>query len=52
VAWSNGQSLPNDQWLRVTGIVRTIEIDGIVHPLLVAQSVRVIEVPDQPYLTP
>jgi len=52
VAWSNGQSLPNDQWVRVTGKVRTIEIDGIVHPLLVAQSVRVIEVPDQPYLTP
>jgi uncharacterized repeat protein (TIGR03943 family) len=52
VAWTNGQDLPNDQWVRVTGTVRTIEIDGIVHPLLVAQSVRVIAVPDQPYLTP
>lgn len=52
VAWSNGQNLPNDQWVRVTGIVQTREIDGIVHPLLVAQSVRVIEAPDRPYLTP
>lgn len=52
VAWSNGQSMPNDQWVRVTGTVRTIEIDGIAHPLLIAQSVRVIEVPDRPYLTP
>lgn len=52
VAWANGQSMPNDQWVRVTGTVRTIEIDGIKHPLLIAQSVRVIEVPDQPYLTP
>ncbi len=52
VAWSNGQSLPNDQWVRVRGQVRTITIDGVVHPLLIAQSVRVIEVPDQPYLTP
>jgi uncharacterized repeat protein (TIGR03943 family) len=52
VAWANGKSMPNDQWVRVTGTVRTIEIDGIKHPLLIAQSVRVIEVPDQPYLTP
>lgn len=52
VAWSSGHTLPNDQWVRVQGHVRTIEIDGVVHPLLVAQSVRVIEVPDQPYLTP
>jgi len=52
VAWTNGQSMPNDQWVRVSGNVRTIEIDGILHPLLIAQSVRVIEVPDRPYLTP
>ena len=52
VAWSNGQTLPNDQWVRVIGTIRTIELEGIEHPLLVAQSVRVIEVPDQPYLTP
>jgi uncharacterized repeat protein (TIGR03943 family) len=52
VAWTNGQSLPNDQWVRVTGTVRSIEIDGVQHPLLIAQSVHVIAVPDQPYLTP
>ncbi|MBM4413134.1 MAG: TIGR03943 family protein [Chloroflexi bacterium] len=52
VAWSNGKSLPNDKWVRVQGTVQTITIDGIEHPLLVADSVRAIEVPNRPYLTP
>lgn len=52
VVWSNGAALPNDQWVRVKGTIRTIQIDGVTHPLLIAQSVRVIDVPSQPYLTP
>jgi putative membrane protein len=52
VEWPDNTSLGVDEWVQVKGPIRIIEQDGRMIPLIVAESVRQVEVPAQPYLFP
>jgi putative membrane protein len=52
VEWPDNASLGVDEWVQVKGPIRIIEQDGRKIPLILAESVRQVEVPAQPYLFP
>jgi putative membrane protein len=52
VEWPDNASLGVDEWVQVKGPIQIIEQDGRRIPLIVAESVRQVEVPAQPYLFP
>jgi putative membrane protein len=52
VEWPENASLGVDEWVQVKGPLRIIEQDGRKIPLIVAESVRPVEAPAQPYLFP
>lgn len=52
VDWPKSASLPNDQWIKVKGLVQSTELDGQKLPLIQATSIEPVQPPDQPYLFP
>lgn len=52
VEWPENAGLGVDEWVQVKGPLRIIEQDGRKIPLIVAESVRSVEAPAQPYLFP
>lgn len=52
VIWSNGATLPEDSWVRVTGQIDWMNLAGVEQPVLRADSVEPIAEPDDPYLYP
>lgn len=52
VEWPENSGLAVDEWVQVKGPIRIIEQDGRKIPLVVAESVRPVEAPSQPYLFP
>lgn len=52
VQWDQSQSLEQDAWVVVKGSIDAVTIDGTRVPMIVAESVQSVPVPDQPYLFP
>ncbi len=52
VAWPAAQQLHNDQWVEVTGTFAAGHLATWSLPILVAQQVTPVAVPNQPYLYP
>jgi uncharacterized repeat protein (TIGR03943 family) len=52
VDWPEADSLPDNQWVRVRGLVDVSEVEGKIIPLIKAESVVFIPEPQQPYLYP
>ncbi len=50
--WPETGSLTNDAWVEVKGRFQAGEFDGEQMPILVAETVTLTDVPDQPYLYP
>jgi uncharacterized membrane protein YcgQ (UPF0703/DUF1980 family) len=53
--WCAGQMrlrLPSDQWVQVEGHFAAGEFAGQPYPILVATSLKPVDVPNQPYLYP
>ncbi|HPH98535.1 MAG TPA: TIGR03943 family protein [Anaerolineaceae bacterium] len=52
VNWPDSQNLQDDTWVKVKGNVDLLVIDGQRIPLIHAESVTQVDVPEQPYLYP
>ena len=52
VRWPEAATLENDTWVRVEGILQPGVFDGASLPILSAQRVTPVAMPDQPYLYP
>jgi uncharacterized repeat protein (TIGR03943 family) len=52
VFWSGSGALENDQWVEVSGHFEIRSIADTPMPVLVAESVTVVEMPEMPYLYP
>jgi uncharacterized repeat protein (TIGR03943 family) len=52
VFWSDSGSLENDQWVEVSGHFEIRNIADTPTPVLVAESVTLVEMPEMPYLYP
>lgn len=52
VQWNDLTSLEQDTWVQVKGAIEAIVIDDRNVPLIVAESVEVVPVPERPYLFP
>lgn len=52
VQWDEAQSLEQDAWVLVKGSIDAITINGSRVPMIVAESVESVPIPDQPYLFP
>jgi uncharacterized repeat protein (TIGR03943 family) len=52
VRWPQATELPADQWVEVTGTIQAGALDGENLPLLAADTVTPVDVPQQPYLYP
>jgi uncharacterized repeat protein (TIGR03943 family) len=52
VVWDDAKQLTDDTWVQVQGVVESIEINNMNIPLIRADSVQTISVPEQPYLFP
>ena len=52
VDWPDSASLSENTWVNVKGTLDTVNIDGQKGPLIHAQSVNIVQAPDQPYLYP
>ena len=52
VAWPNSQTLSNDQWVEVSGHFELQTLAETATPVLVAEAITVIDMPEQPYLYP
>lgn len=52
VKWSDSQTLQKDAWVLVKGSIQSTTIDGNRVPMIVADSVQSVPVPDQPYIFP
>jgi uncharacterized repeat protein (TIGR03943 family) len=52
VRWPDAAALPLDQWVQVEGVLEAGVFAGSPYPVLVAQTVTPVEVPNQPYLYP
>ncbi len=50
--WDESQALEQDAWVLVKGSIDAITLDGRLVPMIVAESVQSVPVPDQPYLFP
>lgn len=52
VRWPDAAALPADQWVQVEGLLAAGELAGDALPVVAAQQVTPIDVPQQPYLYP
>jgi uncharacterized repeat protein (TIGR03943 family) len=52
VRWSKASELQQDSWVVVKGSIASIELDGQRTPMITAESVEAVNIPDQPYLYP
>jgi putative membrane protein len=52
VEWSEAASLREDSWVRVNGIFEMRQLEGIDFPWLVAQTISLVDQPQNPYLYP
>lgn len=52
VRWPEASSLPADQWVEVRGQLEAGQLAGTALPVLAAQVVTPVDVPQQPYLYP
>jgi uncharacterized repeat protein (TIGR03943 family) len=52
VQWNDLSSLEQDSWVQVKGTIEAIVIDDRNAPLIVAESVQEVPVPERPYLFP
>ena len=52
VLWDKSLELQQDTWVVVKGSIASIELDGRRTPMITAESVEVVNIPDQPYLFP
>lgn len=52
VRWDNASALQQDAWVVVEGSIESIDLNGRRVPLIAADSVQTVGVPDQPYLFP
>ena len=52
IAWPDSQSLPDNTWVKVSGTINQQSIDGVLTPVIIANSVTPIDAPEQPYLYP
>lgn len=52
VRWPAAATLENDAWVQVQGVLEPGEFNGAPLPVVAAQSVTPIAMPDQPYLYP
>ncbi|HCR70565.1 MAG TPA: TIGR03943 family protein [Anaerolineae bacterium] len=52
VQWNDYASLEQDAWVQVKGTIEAIVIDDRNVPLIVAESVQEVPVPERPYLFP
>ena len=50
--WDQAHTLEKDSWVLVKGPVQVITLHGQSVPLIEAESVQVVPVPEQPYLIP
>ena len=52
VRWPEAAALPADQWVQVEGLLAAGELAGAALPVVAAQQITPIDVPQQPYLYP
>lgn len=52
VRWDKAAELQQDTWVVVKGRIASIELDGRYTPMITAESVETVNIPDQPYLYP
>ena len=52
VNWPDSSGLPDNQWVRVRGVVEVSQVEGKSVPLIRAESVDKVPQPEQPYLFP
>lgn len=52
VRWNDADELKEDTWVRVQGVFRLIEQNGVTVPVLQATNVKRVKQPDVPYLYP
>lgn len=50
--WDGSAALTQDSWVLVKGTIQSITLNGRAAPLIVAESVQEVPVPNQPYLFP
>lgn len=50
--WDGAKTLKQDSWVLVKGTIQSITLNGRAVPLIVAESVQEVPVPNQPYLFP
>lgn len=50
--WDGAATLTQDTWVLVKGTIQSITLNGRAVPLIVAESVQEVPVPNQPYLFP
>jgi putative membrane protein len=52
VNWDEAAVLKQDSWVLVKGTVNSVTLNGVVVPLIEADSVQTVPEPEQPYLFP
>ncbi|MBL8061582.1 MAG: TIGR03943 family protein [Anaerolineales bacterium] len=52
VRWDASVGLEQDSWVVVKGTIESTALDGNRVPMIAAESVEAVDVPDQPYLFP
>jgi uncharacterized membrane protein YcgQ (UPF0703/DUF1980 family) len=52
VDWQGASALEQDSWVLVKGTVQSVTLNDQVVPLIQAESVQAVPVPEQPYLFP
>lgn len=52
VRWDDASALQQDAWVVVKGTVESVDLNGRRVPMIAAESVDAVGVPDQPYLFP
>jgi uncharacterized repeat protein (TIGR03943 family) len=50
--WGNAASLEQDSWVLVKGTIESITLDDRRVPMIIAESVQEVPIPNQPYLFP
>lgn len=52
VQWDDSVTLEQDSWVRVKGTIEAVTLNGSRVPMILAESVQSVPVPEQPYLFP
>ncbi|WKZ36618.1 MAG: TIGR03943 family protein [Anaerolineales bacterium] len=50
--WDDAAALEQDSWVLVKGMIESITLNGRAVPMIAAESVQAVPVPNQPYLFP